>query len=781
MDSEILDTATGQPLEELARLAAQIFQTPIALVTLLDATRQWFKARVQYPATETPREYAFCYHTVRHQDVFVVPDTHADSRFATNPYVIGEPYIRFYAGAPLFTPEGDAIGTLAVLDHVPRDPTPSQIVALQIASRQVVAQLELRKHLVGAVRSQTRARHLTSALVDSAIDCVVAIDHQGRFLEFNRAAERTFGYTRDEVLGRDMVELIVPPEYRDAHRAGVARYLSSGQSKNTGRRLELVAMRRDGSKFPMELSVNRVEGSPPVFAGFLRDLTDRRATEAALQRNIARFELIARASNDVVWDRDLSTGTIWWSDAFERIYGSGVEDNEGWLARVHQDDRARVADGLRGAIERGSAWSDEYRIRRNDKQYATIFDRGYVMSDAAGRPTRMVGAMIDLTERRRLEEQVLRSQKMEAIGQLAGGIAHDFNNILTIIECNAFMLAESVKDADQAGSVAEIRQASDRAAALTRQLLLISRKQPARREIANLNAIVDNMSRMLGRVLGEHVALEVSLATGLPSIDADVAMIEQVLLNLAVNARDAMPRGGRLVIGTATSRLREQTALQGIVIPPARYVTLEVTDSGNGIPDDVLPRIFEPFFTTKDVGKGTGLGLSTVLGIVRQHGGAVDVRSAPSAGTTFSVYLPAIESAVTVKPIVEDTGAYRGTERLLVVEDEPLLRTGLVAFLQRCGYSTIEAPSAIAALDVWQAERSSIDLVITDIVMPGGMTGRELAAHLHREQPTLPVIFTSGYADEAPDDPEQLIEGFNFLAKPYAPRELARLIRNRLS
>jgi PAS domain S-box-containing protein len=781
MDSEILDTATGQPLEELARLAAQIFQTPIALVTLLDATRQWFKARVQYPATETPREYAFCYHTVRHADVLVVRDTLADPRFATNPYVAGEPFIRFYAGAPLVTPDGNAIGTLAVLDHVPRDPTPSQIVALQIASRQVVAQLELRKHLAGAVRSQARATHLTSVLTDAAIDCVVAIDHQGRFVEFNRSAERAFGYKRDEVLGQDMVELIVPPEYRDAHRAGVSRYLSSGHAKNTGRRLELVGMRRDGSRFPIELSVNRVEGSPPVFAGFLRDLTERRATEAALQRNIARFELVARASNDVVWDRDLATGTIWWSDAFDRTYGFGIEDNEGWLARIHQDDRPRVADGLRGAIERGSGWNDEYRIQRHDKQYATIFDRGYVMCDDAGRPTRMVGAMIDLTERRRLEEQVLRSQKMEAIGQLAGGIAHDFNNILTIIECNAFMLAEGVKDTDHEGSVAEIRQATDRAAALTRQLLLISRKQPARREIANLNTIVDSMSRMLNRVLGEHVALEVLLTTGLPSIDADVAMIEQVLLNLAVNARDAMPRGGRLSISTATRRLREPLVVQGVVIPAARYVTLEVADSGSGIPDDVLPRIFEPFFTTKDVGKGTGLGLSTVLGIVRQHGGAIDVRSDATTGTSFSVYLPAIDSAVVAKPVVDETGVYRGTERLLVVEDEPLLRTGLVAFLQRCGYSTIEAPSAIAALDVWRAEQAKIDLVITDIVMPGGMTGRELAAHLHRERPALPIIFTSGYADEAPDDPEQLIEGFNFLAKPYAPRELARLIRNRLS
>jgi signal transduction histidine kinase/CheY-like chemotaxis protein len=561
----------------------------------------------------------------------------------------------------------------------------------------------------------------------------------------------------------------------------VARYLATGTTANIGRRLEILGMRADGSRFPIELSVTRVEGSPPVFAGFLRDLTQRRETEAALQRNIERFELVARASNDVVWDRDLATGTIWWSDAFERAYGSGIIENEGWLARVHHDDRTRVAEGLRSAIEHASAWSDEYRIQRHDKQYATVFDRGYVMCDDAGNPVRMVGAMVDLTERRQLEEQVLRSQKMEAIGQLAGGIAHDFNNILTIIECNAFMLAEGVKGSEHEPSVAEIRQATDRAAALTRQLLLISRKQPARREVASLNAVVENMSRMLGRVLGEHVTLETSLTSGLPSIDADVAMVEQVMLNLAVNARDAMPRGGQLAITTTSKRLREATALQGIVIPAGRYVVLEVTDSGSGIPEDVLPRIFEPFFTTKDVGKGTGLGLSTVLGIARQHGGAVDVHGATDGGTTFAVYLPAIESVVIPKPVVDETAVDRGTERLLVVEDEPLLRTGLVAFLQRCGYSTIEAPSAVAALDVWRSENDSIDLVITDIVMPGGMTGRELAAHLHRERPALPIIFTSGYADEAPNDPEPLIEGFNFLAKPYAPRELARLIRNRLA
>ena len=752
-----------------------------ALVTLIDGTRQWFKARLQFQLGETPREYAFCDYTVRHKAVLVIPDALTDPRFQTNPFVIGEPFIRFYAGAPLVTPDGYAIGSLAVLDYVPRQPTPSQLASLEIVSRQVVAQLELRKHLAGAVRKQVHATHLTSALVDSAMDCVVAIDQDNRFLDFNRAAERTFGYTRAEVLGRDMVELIIPPEYRERHRAGVAQYLATGTPKNTGRRLEIMGMRADGSRFPLELSVNRVEGTPPVFAGFLRDLTERRATEAALQRNIARFELVSRASNDVMWDRDLGAGTIWWSDAFERTYGAGVVDNDSWMARIHQDDRTRVTDGLHSAIERASSWNEEYRFQRHDQQYATIFDRGYMMSDDAGRPVRMVGAMIDLTERRRLEEQVMRTQKMDAIGQLAGGVAHDFNNVLTIIECNAYMLAEGVKDAEQAAAVDEIRQATERAAALTRQLLLISRKQPARREIANLTAIVENMARMLGRVLGEHIVLETALTPGLLSIDADVAMIEQVLLNLAVNARDAMPRGGRLAIATRSKRVREPTALQGIVIPAGRYVVLEVTDSGGGIPDDVLPRIFEPFFTTKDVGKGTGLGLSTVLGIVRHHGGAVDVRSEAGAGTTFAVYLPAVDSAVVPKPVDESAAACRGSERLLVVEDEPLLRTALVAFLQRCGYSTIEAPSAIAALDVWRAEHAEIDLVITDIVMPGGMTGRDLAAQLHRERPALPIIFTSGYADEAPDDPEPLIEGFNFLAKPYAPRELARLIRDRLT
>ncbi|HLL24555.1 MAG TPA: PAS domain S-box protein, partial [Kofleriaceae bacterium] len=743
---------------------------------------QWFKARLNLAIAETPRAIAFCDYTIRGRAALVIRDTLSDPRFATNPLVTGEPRIRFYAGAPLISPAGHAIGSIAVLDYEPRTLSANQLRALEMLSHQTVAQLELRKRVAAAMREQQHASHLTSALIGSAIDCVVAIDHEGRFLEFNPAAERTFGYTRAQAIGQDMAEMIVPPDLRPHHHRGFTRHLTTGVQRNLGRRLELTALRADGTRFPIELSIARVEGEPPVFAGFIRDVTERKATEQALKRHAERFELVSRASNDIVWDRDLVAGTIWWSEAFSRVYGAlgDVRADDAWLARVHPDDRARVAASLDAAITRQTAWSEEYRFLRPDQQYDTIFDRGYVMYDAEGRATRMVGAMVDLTERRRLEEQVIRSQKMEAIGQLAGGVAHDFNNILTIIECNACMLASADLPADHAASVVEIRQATERAAALTRQLLLISRKQPARRDVARLDDMVVNLSRMLSRVLGEQIVLTTSNEPNLPTIEADLGMLEHVLLNLAVNARDAMPRGGRLSITTSTCVFKQPTAIQQLALPAGRYIMVEVTDTGTGIPRHVLPHIFEPFFTTKDVGKGTGLGLSTVLGVVRQHGGAVDVRTEPDRGTTFTLYLPVLTTPAPPRRRSRTIAMEPGTETLLLVEDEAPLRAGIGAFLRRCGYTTLEAPSAVAAINVWRQHRESIALVVTDIVMPDGMTGRELATMLHRESPTLPIIFTSGYSDDQTPEHEPLVEGMNFLAKPYAPTELSRLIRKRL-
>lgn len=518
----ILDTPPEAEFDDITSLAGLVCGVPTALLTLIDERRQWFKSRVSFPFTESPREIAFCAHTIAQDDVMVVPDAAIDPRFANNPLVTGEPRIRFYAGAPLMTAPGATVGSLAVIDYVPRVLSPQQIDGLRRLARQAVAQLQLRRRVLAEREDARRASEALAsverrraAIIESALDCIIVIDQTGHIVEFNPAAERTFGFARAEARGCEMAELIVPPEDRDRHRAGLQRYLATREGRILNRRIELTAMRRDGTRFPVELTVTAIGDDPVLFAGFLRDLT----------------------------------------------------------------------------------------------------------------------------ERRRADEMLRQAQKMDSIGQLSGGVAHDFNNILTVVQGNAGMLAESLGGGD-AELAREIVAAAERGAALTRQLMTFSRQQPMRPAEIDLSAVASNMTRMLQRLIGATVTLETDYPAGLPPVEADTGMIEQVLLNLAVNARDAMRGSGVLRISTGVRGVAANEAERTPNARAGEHVFLRVSDSGEGIPPDVLPRIFEPFFTTKDPGKGTGLGLATVYGIARQHGGWVNVASTPGAGATFELMLP---------------------------------------------------------------------------------------------------------------------------------------------
>jgi CheY-like chemotaxis protein len=369
---------------------------------------------------------------------------------------------------------------------------------------------------------------------------------------------------------------------------------------------------------------------------------------------------------------------------------------------------------------------------------------------------------------------------MEAIGQLAGGVAHDFNNILTVIQGSASLLLNPQLDPEEKlGCSRQIVQAAERAAGLTRQLLMFSRKHVLQMGQLDLNEVVGNMTKMLQRILGEDITLRAEYDPKLPVIAADAGMIEQVLLNLAVNSRDAMPTGGRLLISTSVENLGTDHPQLPAGTSPGSYVCLKVSDTGSGIPPDVLPRIFEPFFTTKETGKGTGLGLATVYGIIQQHHGWVTVTSEVGRGTTFHVHLPAAKGAPT--KLEASTAAPklpRGHETILLVEDEPAVRSLVGNLLQRCGYTILGAESGVVALRVWKEHRDKIQLLLTDMIMPDGMTGYDLAQRLKSEQPQLKVIYTSGYsADIFGKDPTLIRDGC-FLQKPYHPHQLARTVRD---
>jgi len=385
-------------------------------------------------------------------------------------------------------------------------------------------------------------------------------------------------------------------------------------------------------------------------------------------------------------------------------------------------------------------------------------------------------------ERQKLEAQFRQMQKMEAIGQLAGGVAHDFNNILTVIQGNASMLTmDNQKSGEVTECAQQIVQAAERAAGLTRQLLMFSRKQVMQPANRDLNDVIAQMTRMLQRILGEDVSLHSISTPNLPLIYVDTGMVEQVLLNLAVNSRDAMPKGGQLMIMTGKEVLNEEQASENPDAAPGTYVCLTVSDTGQGIAPEDLPRIFEPFFTTKEVGKGTGLGLATVYGIVKQHRGWITVTSELNRGTSFRIYFPAaLDAKAEIKNAAPIAELPRGTETVLVVEDEPSVRVLVAAMLQHCGYTVFQAQSGRSAISVWRENKNQIDLLLTDIIMPDGMSGCDLARQLQAEEPGLKVVYTSGYSGDAAGKGLQLIEGVNFLKKPYLPEELARILRSRL-
>ncbi|MGV3757736.1 MAG: ATP-binding protein, partial [Verrucomicrobiota bacterium] len=370
----------------------------------------------------------------------------------------------------------------------------------------------------------------------------------------------------------------------------------------------------------------------------------------------------------------------------------------------------------------------------------------------------------------------------ESIGQLAGGVAHDFNNLLTVIHGHAaLLLGDTEFNTKHHDALREIARASDRAASLTRQLLAFSRKQPMQVRELDLNEVVSDVTRMLQRVLGEPVTLHCEYSTRLPSVKADQSMLEQVIMNLAVNARDAMPKGGTLTLRTHKIVRSSLTSSNLTENHDGTYVCLTAQDTGTGIPPDLLQRIFEPFFTTKEPGKGTGLGLATVYGIVKQHGGWVDVQSSLGHGTGFTIYLPASSTPLAAKE--EKKAAPQmagGDECILLVEDEVAVRNLCRRLLERLGYTVLEAETGVAALEVWKNEKQRIQLLLTDMVMPEGMTGHELAEIVRLDNPKLPVILSTGYSPESLGEDSLLESGIHFLSKPYTPSQLTDIIRRAL-
>ncbi len=506
--------------------------------------------------------------------------------------------------------------------------------------------------------------------------------------------------------------------------------------------------------------------------------------EEILQQSEKRFRSLIENASDMITVLNLDGTARFVSPSVERVLGyqSAALLGQNVVEIAHPEDLGQAQAALRRILTHpAKPGAFEGRFRHRDGSYRRIQVIARFVAEEGGQSSIILNAR-DVTESRALEEQFRQAQKMEAIGQLAGGVAHDFNNLLAVIQMQVELLKlETSMTPEQQDSTNEIGKAAQRAANLTRQLLMFSRRQALKPRDLDLNEVVSNVSKMLQRLLGEDVRMQVNYAPQQLFVHADQIMVDQVLLNLAVNSRDAMPTGGRLIIETTKVEFDEATALQS---PPARagiFACLSVSDTGKGIPPEILPHIFEPFFTTKDVGKGTGLGLATVFGVVQQHQGWITVQSAPEVGTTFRVYLPLLHGGrLETGAELTLAMAARGTETVLLVEDEASLRTLVRNVLTRVGYRVLEAATGITALELWKQHQSEIKLLLTDMVMPDGLSGRELAARLQADNPALKVIYTSGYSQDIAGADFPLREGENFIAKPFQATKLAELVRTRL-
>ena len=514
-----------------------------------------------------------------------------------------------------------------------------------------------------------------------------------------------------------------------------------------------------------------------------REHESAQRTQAALQESEQRFRELAESVEEVFWLTDADRNQIIYiSPAYEKIWGRTCASLYGspriWLETIHPDDRARIASAVETKPARGD-YDETYRILRPDGTVRWIHERAFPVRGATGEIIRVVGTAEDITERRQLEEHLRQSQKMEAIGQLAGGVAHDFNNILAVIMMQVELTAmtEQLPEPVEEG-LGQIRAAAERAANLTRQLLMFSRKQVMQPRELDLNEAVTSLNKMLQRIIGEDVRLKLNLHPHPLHTRADAGMLDQLLMNLVVNARDAMPDGGRIIIETSEKVFTEAEAA---LIPdawPGRHVCLRVTDTGSGISPENLAHIFEPFFTTKAPGEGTGLGLATVFGIVKQHGACLAVQTEVGRGTTFEIYLRATEKMVKlpeetkVKPKLR-----RGTETILLVEDEPEVRMLTRLVLEQQGYRILEAAHGVEALKIWEENQGTIQLLFTDIVMPEGINGRELAGCLRARNPKLRVIFSSGYSADFAGRELALQAGQHFIQKPSRPQEVLRTVR----
>ena len=667
-------------------------------------------------------------------------------------------------------------------DDVPLETSGSRSIYVEFVSNMYLSNEEqvIQCHIRDITdRKRVEKAHQTAderyaTLFAYAPDGILIADGQSRYLDANPSMCRMLGYSRDELIGLHASDIVAPVE--TTHIAPALARIAEGAEYHR----EWQFRRKDGSMFPAEVIATAMPDGNLL--AMIRDVTERNQADIVLRRTEERMRFALESAHVGIWDMDYVSGVLQWSEVLEEQYGlaRGTFDGtfETFSERLHPDDRESVLDDIGASMKTGSDFTVLHRTIRPDGTVRWLSGAGRTLLDGSGQPLRAVGISQDVTERRVLEAQYQQAQKMEAIGRLAGGVAHDFNNLLTVILgfCELLLAGASLDD-PRRFDITEIQKAGTRAAGLTAQLLAFSRKQIIEPTLLDLNTILSDMRPMLGRLIREDVKIMLGLPPRLGCVKADRGQIEQVVLNLIVNAQDAMPSGGTLTIETANVHLDEHYAAMHTEVTPGPHVALTVTDSGVGMSSEVMQHLFEPFFTTKPEGKGTGLGLATVHGIAARNGGSVNVYSEVGRGSSFKVYFPQAGQAATIPDVpLPPPRASEGGETVMVVEDSEGLRELTRRLLETQGYTVVTAGNAEEALRLFD-ENPSIDVLLTDVVMPGP-SGPELTKQLIALRPGLKVIYMSGYTDEAIVQHGVLQPGVAFLHKPFSSGALGRKIRD---
>jgi len=635
------------------------------------------------------------------------------------------------------------------------------------------------RHAIERQRAEVKLRWLTLA-VDQSPASVFITDPRGTIEYVNEKFVEITGYSAAEAIGktpRILKSGLTPPDYYKKLWATIL----AGNTWHS----EIQNRRKNGDLYWDSVVVSPIRNARGEVVHFLavqEDITQRKENEQTIRASEERLRTLFETVNLIVLGLDASGRVNYVNPYFLQLTGHTREEAFGsdyfeQFLPKSQAERLREAFRELKASDAHAHYQNPIVTKAGEERM--ISWHNIVVRDSQGRPTGTLSIGEDITEHQRLETQFRQAQKMEAVGRLAGGVAHDFNNLLTAIFGYSDLLAEDLPpDHPGRADLAEIRTAASRASALTRQLLAFSRQQVLQPIVLNLNDVVENIEKMLHRLLGEDVELEAHLAKDLGNVRADAGQIEQVIMNLAVNARDAMPTGGKLTVETANIELDAEYADQHQPVIPGSYVMLAVSDTGTGMDEAVKAKIFEPFFTTKEAGKGTGLGLATVYGIVKQSGGYVWLYSEPGQGAAFKIYLPRVDAprdAPVLSPAL--SGTIAGTETVLLAEDDPLLLPLARELLTKLGYRVLQARDAAEARTIARAHEGEIHLLVSDVVMPGG-GGFQLAQELHKERPTMRVLYMSGYTDEAVVRHGLLERGLNYLQKPFTPAVLARRVRD---